>query len=111
MSVCRSRQRHYDYNDHDDLIERFEGSAMGGQSWTVAEAKAKFSELIERAMSEGPQTITRKGRTAAVVVGAEEWRRKTARIGNLAEFLAASPLPGSSLKVRRLKQPLRNISR
>jgi prevent-host-death family protein len=42
---------------------------MGSQSWTVAEAKAKFSEIIEKAMSEGPQTITRKGRTAAVVVG------------------------------------------
>ena len=34
---------------------------MGVQSWTVAEAKAKFSEIIERAMAEGPQTITRRG--------------------------------------------------
>ena len=55
-------------------------------------------------MSEGPQTITRKGRRAAVLVGAEEWERKTARVGNLAEFFAASPLRGSGLKVRRLKQ-------
>jgi len=76
---------------------------MGAQIWTVAEAKAKFSEVIERAMSEGPQTITRKGRTAAVVVGAEEWQRKTNRVGNLAEFFAASPLRGSGLKIRRLK--------
>ncbi len=45
---------------------------MSSQSWTVAEAKAKFSEIIERAMAEGPQTITRNGHTAAVVVGAEE---------------------------------------
>ncbi|MFZ0419954.1 MAG: type II toxin-antitoxin system Phd/YefM family antitoxin [Candidatus Sulfotelmatobacter sp.] len=44
---------------------------MSTPTWTVAEAKAKFSEIIERAMSEGPQTITRNGRTAAVVVGAE----------------------------------------
>jgi prevent-host-death family protein len=77
---------------------------MGAQSWTVAEAKAKFSEIIERAMSEGPQTITRNGRTTAVVVGAEEWQRKTKRVGNLAEFFAASPLRGSHLKVRRLKE-------
>jgi prevent-host-death family protein len=80
---------------------------MGAQNWTVAEAKAKFSELIERAMSEGPQTITRKGRTAAVVVGAEEWQRKTRRVGNLAEFLAASPLRGSGLKLRRSKERAR----
>jgi prevent-host-death family protein len=82
---------------------------MGAQVWTVAEAKAKFSEIINRAMSEGPQTITRKGRTAAVVVGAEEWQRKTRRVGNLAEFFAASPLRGSGLKIRRLKQRARKI--
>jgi prevent-host-death family protein len=34
--------------------------------------KPKFSEIIERARSEGPQTITRKGRTAAIVVGVED---------------------------------------
>jgi len=83
---------------------------MSTQVWSVAEAKAKFSEVIERAMSEGPQTITRKGRTAAVVVGAEEWQRKTRRVGNLAEFLAASPLRGSGLRVRRLKNRPRTIS-
>ena len=74
---------------------------MGAPNWTVAEAKAKFSEIIERAMSEGPQTITKRGRTAAVVVGAEEWESKTKRSGNLAEFFAGSPLRGSELKVRR----------
>ena len=83
---------------------------MGAQNWTVAEAKAKFSEIIERAMSEGPQTITRNGRTAAVVVGAEEWQRKTKRAGNLAEFFAGSPLRGSNLKVRRLKARPRKIN-
>lgn len=82
---------------------------MSSQTWTVAEAKAKFSEIIDRAMSEGPQTITRKGRTAAVVVGAEEWQRKTMRAGNLAEFFAGSPLRGSNLRVRRLKARPRKI--
>ena len=83
---------------------------MGSQNWTVAEAKAKFSEVIQRAMSEGPQTITRKGRTAAVLVGAEEWQRKTKRVGNLAEFFAASPLRGSRLKARRLKERPRKVN-
>jgi prevent-host-death family protein len=82
---------------------------MGAQNWTVAEAKAKFSEIIDRAMSEGPQTITRKGRTAAVVVGAEEWQRKTMRAGNLAEFFAGSPLRGSNLRLRRFKARPRKI--
>src|SRR5229473_4431357 len=79
-------------------------TSMDRQVWSVAEAKAKFSEVIERAMSLGPQTITRKGRTAAVVVGAEEWQRKTKRVGNLAEFFAASPLRGSGLKLLKLRR-------
>jgi prevent-host-death family protein len=83
---------------------------MGAPNWTVVEAKAKFSEMIERAMSEGPQTITRKGRTAAVVVGAEEWERKTKRVGTLAEFFAVSPLRGAELKLRRRKEQPRKIN-
>jgi prevent-host-death family protein len=99
----------HDYNDHNDHLTGG-GLVMGSQSWTVAEAKAKFSEIIARAMSDGPQTITRNGHTAAVVVGAEEWQQKTKRVGNLAEFFAESPLRASGLKVRRLKGRLRKIS-
>jgi prevent-host-death family protein len=75
----------------------------------VAEAKARFSEVIDRAVADGPQTITRKGRKAVIVVSAEEWQRKTSRKGNLAEFFAASPLRGSSLKVQRTKDRPRAI--
>ena len=83
--------------------------AMPAKIWTVAEAKSKLSEVIDLAQSRGPQTITRNGRTAVVVVAAEEWERKTKRTGNLAEFFAASPLRGSGLKVQRLKDRARNV--
>lgn len=69
--------------------------------WTVAEAKAHFSDLMEKAKSQGPQTITRHGKTTAVVVSAEEWTRRSQRKGNLAEFLSKSPLAGSGLKIER----------
>lgn len=82
---------------------------MEADLWTVAEAKAKLSEVIEHAQTQGPQTITRNGRRAVVVVDAEEWERKTKRRGNLAEFFAASPLRGSGMKVRRSKDRLRPI--
>lgn len=80
---------------------------MDAVIWTVAEAKAKFSELIDKALSRGPQIVTRSGRKAVVIVAADEWERKTRRTGNLAEFLAASPLRGSGLKVRRSRGRLR----
>jgi prevent-host-death family protein len=84
-------------------------TAMSPQTWTVAEAKAKFSEVVEKARVSGPQTITKNGRTAVVVVSAEEWERKTHRPGNLAAFFAESPLRGSGLKVPRKKHGPRPI--
>jgi prevent-host-death family protein len=78
-------------------------------TWSVAEAKAKFSEVINRAQSRGPQIITKHGRTAVIIVSAMEWERKTKRTGNLAEFFAGSPLRGSGLKVKRSKDRPRGI--
>ncbi len=78
-------------------------------AWAVAAAKARFSEVIDRALSDGPQTITRKGRKAVVVVAADEWERKTRRKGNLAEFFAASPLRGSGVRIERTKDKPRDI--
>lgn len=82
---------------------------MSKGQWTVAQAKAKFSAVIDRALSSGPQTITRHGRTAVVVVSAEEWERKTKRTGNLAEFFAESPLRDSGLAFERKKDGPREI--
>lgn len=83
---------------------------MSTHAWTVAEAKARFSEVLEKAQSEGPQTITRHGRSAAVVVAADEWERKTKRKGNLAEFFAASPFKRSGLRIKRLSIRLRKTN-
>jgi prevent-host-death family protein len=71
--------------------------------WTVAEAKAKFSEVLDRAVSDGPQTITRNGKLTAVIVSAEEWARRAKRQGTLVDFFANSPLRGSGLEIERLK--------
>jgi hypothetical protein len=56
---------------------------------------------IDKARKSGPQTITKNGRSAVIVVSVEEWERKTRRPGNLAEFFAKSPLRGSGLKALR----------
>jgi prevent-host-death family protein len=79
------------------------------RNWTVADAKARFSELVERAQSKGPQTITKHGRTAVVVVSAEEWERKSKRTGNLAEFFASSPLRESGIEIKRKKDRPRKV--
>jgi len=87
------------------IITTGKSNFMAFRSWTVAEAKAKFSEVLDLAMAEGPQTITRRGRTTAVVVDADEWNRKTKRVGTLADFFANSLLRESGLKLPRPTRP------
>lgn len=70
-------------------------------TWTLANAKARLSEVIDRAQT-GPQIITRHGKPNAVVVSIEEWARKVARKGTLAEFLLASPLRAADLELDRV---------
>jgi prevent-host-death family protein len=91
-----------DYYGQDDQYDQI-GAAVSDDVWTVAEAKSKFSEVLDRAGTDGPQTITRNGRKKAVIVSAAEWDARTKRKGNLAEFLMASPLRSSGLKLRRRK--------
>ena len=77
-------------------------------NWTVAGAKARLSEVIERAQP-APQTITRNGKPSVVVVSAEEWQRKTVRKGTLAEFLMDSPLRGADLDLERQRDEPRDL--
>ena len=82
---------------------------MAKSIWTVAEAKAKFSEVLQKAEEEGPQRITRRGEDAVVVVSKKDWERKTKRKGTLLEFFMNSPLRGSGIKIERLKDAAREI--
>ena len=45
------------------------------KAWPVQDAKARFSELLETCLVEGPQLVTRRGAEAAVLVPVNEWRR------------------------------------
>ena len=46
-----------------------------GETWQVQDAKARFSELLETSLAEGPQVVTRRGVETAVLVPIEQWRR------------------------------------
>jgi antitoxin Phd len=49
------------------------------KTWQVHDAKARFSELLNAAQSEGPQVVLRRGQETAVLVSIEEWRRMNAK--------------------------------
>jgi prevent-host-death family protein len=59
--------------------------------WQLQTAKQRFSELVERARTEGPQVVTKRGREAVVVVSAEEYRRITGHDHTLVEFIRSAP--------------------
>ena len=45
------------------------------KAWPVQDAKARFSELLDACLREGPQMVTRRGTDAAVLVPVREWQR------------------------------------
>lgn len=69
--------------------------------WQLQEAKGKFSEIVDHALAQGAQIITRRGRKVVVVLSYVDYERLTRRGNSLAEFLLASPLAGSELPIER----------
>jgi len=79
--------------------------------WRLQDAKARFSELVRMAHSDGPQRVTLHGRDAVVVVDADEFNRlEGARTGELLiEALQASPHREIEIKPRRSAMPVRAV--
>lgn len=61
-------------------------------TWQLQRAKAEFSKLIDTSIQKGPQTVTRHGRPAAVVMSTAEYRQLTGRQRNFKAFLRRAPL-------------------
>ena len=79
------------------------------KAWSLAEAKSRLSDVIRHAEREGPQTVTRHGRTAAIIVAAEDWKKRRRRKGTFVDFMNASPLRGSGIVIERIKDRPRDV--
>jgi prevent-host-death family protein len=79
--------------------------------WRLQDAKARFSELVRMAHSDGPQHVTLHGRDAVVVVDADEFNRlKGARTGELLiDALQTSPHRQVDIEPRRSAMPVRAV--
>ena len=78
-------------------------------TWQLQEAKNQLSTVVERAMSSGPQTITKHGKHAVVVLSAAEFKRMRRPKKTLVQLLRDSPLRGLDLDFSRLKDPPREV--
>ena len=60
-------------------------------AWQVQEAKQRFSELVNRALGEGPQVVTRHGREVVVVLSATRYRELAGHRPDFRDFLLSAP--------------------
>jgi prevent-host-death family protein len=80
--------------------------------WLLQDAKARFSELVRRVRSEGPQRVTVHGRDEVVVISSEEFRRlKGDRTGeSLIAAIQASPHRDIDIETERGPMPVREVA-
>jgi prevent-host-death family protein len=80
--------------------------------WLLQDAKARFSELVRRVRSEGPQHVTVHGRDEVVVIAAEEFRRLKGDLTGAALIAAmqASPYRDIDIEPRRAPMSVREVS-
>jgi len=78
----------------------------------LQDAKARFSELVRRVRSEGPQRVTVHGRDEVVVISAEEFRRLKGDLTGAALIAAmqVSPHRDIDIEPRRTPLPIRKVS-
>ena len=79
--------------------------------WLLQDAKARFSELVRKVRSEGPQHVTVHGRDEVVVIAAEEFRRLKGSVTGkaLIEAMQASPHREVDIEPSRSSPPVRAV--
>jgi prevent-host-death family protein len=75
--------------------------------WQLQEAKNKLSEVVQAALNDGPQVITKRGADTAVVLSYADYRRLLLTQKKLSEFFRESPLAGVELDLTRDSSPVR----
>jgi antitoxin Phd len=76
-------------------------------NWQIQEAKARFSEMVERTLKEGPQTVTRHGKPVAVLVPIDQYRRLRTGGKGFKALLASAPMEG--IEIRRSRDTGRTV--
>lgn len=78
-------------------------------TWQLQVAKNRLSELVDKALSEGQQVITRHGVPQVVVISLADFQKLRRKRGSLVDFLKNSPLGGLALDLKRDKTPAREV--
>ena len=78
--------------------------------WPLQDAKNRFSEVVNKALKEGPQTVTRHGEEVVVILSKAEYNQLKKSQTSLVEFFRQSPLVGVELDLERDSSLPRDIN-
>ena len=76
------------------------------RTWALQDARNHLREVIDGALIQGPQRITRHGKQAVILLSEAEWERLSKPRRPFGELLADSPLTTDDLPPRRPARPL-----
>ena len=76
--------------------------------WQLQQAKNRLSEVVDAAIHNGPQVITRRGAETAVVLSYADYGKLLVDRGSLTDFFRNSPLVGVDLDLSRDESPITN---
>lgn len=82
---------------------------MESKTWQLQEAKNRFSEVVNKALSEGPQRVTRRGKEVVVIISTQDYNHLQKSKSNLLQFFRDSPLVGVDLELERDKSYPRDV--
>ena len=77
------------------------------RSWPIEQARAHLRDVVDHALTQGPQRITRHGKQAVVVVSEEEWEQRSGSGHSFGELLAACPINTKDLPTRQSARAIR----
>ncbi len=78
-------------------------------TWALQDAKNRFSEVVEKTLREGPQSVTRRGVPVVVILPAQQYAEQTAPSDSFVSFFRKSPLCGEDLDLTRDKTTGREV--
>jgi prevent-host-death family protein len=79
------------------------------EHWQLQDAKNRFSEIVNKALRDGPQVVTRRGKKTVVIMSVEQYQSLVRPKENIVDFFQESPLRGEDPDLMRKKDSTREV--
>ena len=77
--------------------------------WQLQDAKNRFSEIVNKALQDGPQVVTRHGKKTVVIMSVKQYQSLVKPKTNIVDFFQKSPFRGEDIDLTRQKDTAREV--